>query len=129
MNFLCTVINKFKKGENVLKQINYFLELVDTKDQNRESRIILKGFISIYEENCNQKDCALKRYLFYLEENKIESPIFLYQHAELMFQNGISKFPNCISLRISYAFFLLERLNKKQQANIIQYFFITKSIS
>jgi hypothetical protein len=118
MNFLYTTSNKFKKGENVIKQINYFLELVETKDLIRENRVILKGFISINEENCNLKDCALKRYLSNFEENNLDSPIFLYQHAELMYQIGISKFPDCVSLRINYAFFLLEKLNKKQQSNI-----------
>jgi hypothetical protein len=118
MNFLYTSLNKFNKGENIIKQINYFLELVDTKKINRESMVIIKGYISIYEENCNLKECALKRYLSNLEKNNLDSPIFLYQHAELMYQNGISKFPNCIALRINYAFFLLERLNKKQQSNI-----------
>lgn len=115
---LFTSLNKFQKGEKVHKQIKYFLEIVDKKDFDRDSCILLKGYILIYEETCNIPDCALKKYLYNLEVNGIESSTFLLQHAEILYQNGISKFPNCTSLRISYAFFLLERLNKKQQANI-----------
>ena len=33
-----------------------------------------------------------------------------------MYRLGIQKFPNSASLRISYAFFLYEALNKKQEA-------------
>ena len=33
-----------------------------------------------------------------------------------MYRLGIFKFPNCSALRISYALFLIERLNKKLEA-------------
>jgi len=40
----------------------------------------------------------------------------LLSHARNMFRLGIQKFPNSASLRISFAFFLIEKLNKKQEA-------------
>jgi len=115
---LFTNLNKFENGEKVQKQIRYYLELVDKKDKNRNSFTILKGYITIYEESCTLQDCALKKYNYNLTHNKLDTSVFLIQHAETLFQNGISKFPNCTSLRISYAFFLLERLKKKQQASL-----------
>ena len=118
LTLLMTNINKFEKGEKVQKQIRHYLELVDKKDIDRESKTILKGYIFLYEENCALPDCALKKYIYNYNTNNIETIAFLMQHAEPLYQSGISKFPNCTSLRISYAFFLLERLNKKQQANI-----------
>lgn len=118
MVLLFTSLNKFSKGEKIQKQIKYYLELVDRRELDRDSKVLLKGYISIYEETCNIQDCALKKYLYNLDYLNIETNAFLLQHAETLFQNGISKFPNCTALRISYAFFLLERLNKKQQANI-----------
>jgi hypothetical protein len=33
-----------------------------------------------------------------------------------MYRLGIQKFPTCTSLKIQYAFFLMERMNKKQEA-------------
>jgi len=118
LSLLMTNINKFEKGEIVQKQIRQYLEHVDLKDIDRDSRTILKGYIFLYEENCTLSDCALKKYIYNYNTNNIETISFLIQHAEALYQNGISKFPNCTSLRISYAFFLLERLNKKQQASI-----------
>jgi len=118
MILLFTSLNKFQKGEKVQKQIKYYLELVNKREMDRDSKILLKGYISIYEESCNIQECALKKYLYNLEFNNMETTAFLLQHAETLYQNGISKFPNCTSLRISYSFFLLERLNKRQQANI-----------
>ncbi len=118
MNLLFTSFNKFQKGEKIQKQIKYFLELVDKREFDRDCKILLKGYISIYEESCNIPECALKKYLYNLDNNNMDTTAFLLQHAEALYQNEISKFPNCTSLRISYAFFLLERLNKKQQANI-----------
>jgi hypothetical protein len=117
LTILLTNINKFHKGETVLKQINYFIELVDNKDRCRNSFILLKGYIYLYEESCSFSECALKKYIYSLEHQN-ETIAFLLQHAETLYQNGISKFPNCTALRISYAFFLLERMNKKQQANL-----------
>jgi hypothetical protein len=33
-----------------------------------------------------------------------------------MYRIGIQKFPNCTPLKIQYAFFLMERMNKKNEA-------------
>ena len=40
----------------------------------------------------------------------------LLQHAKNMYRLGIQKFPTCTSLKIQYAFFLMERMNKKSEA-------------
>lgn len=40
----------------------------------------------------------------------------LLQHAKNMYRVGIQKFPNSPALRIQYAYFLIEKLNKKQEA-------------
>ena len=42
--------------------------------------------------------------------------MLLHQHAKYMFKQGITKFPNCTSLKIQYAFFLMGKMNKKQEA-------------
>ena len=40
----------------------------------------------------------------------------MLQHAKNMYRVGIQKFPNCPALRIQYAYFLIDKLNKKQEA-------------
>jgi hypothetical protein len=117
LSILLTNINKFQKGEKVIKQVNYFLELVDKRDFDRNSKVLLKGYIYMFEESCTFQDCALKKYLYSIEHN-MDTVVFLMQHAESLYQTGISKFPNCTALRVSFAFFLLERMNKKAQANL-----------
>ena len=33
-----------------------------------------------------------------------------------MYKSGIAKFPTCVMLKISHAFFLMERMKKKNEA-------------
>ena len=47
-----------------------------------------------------------------------EADVFLTQYAMSMYQNGISKFPSCTSLRMNYAFFLMERMNNSKKSLI-----------
>ena len=63
LSILLTNINKFQKGEQVQMQIRHFLELVDQKDSHRNSKIILKGYIYLYEDFCTLPECALKKYI------------------------------------------------------------------
>ena len=50
-----------------------------------------------------------------MKENTDNQQLLL-QHAKNMYRLGIQKFPTCTSLKIQYAFFLMERMNKKQEA-------------
>ena len=109
-------ITKGKKGEKFLHAIQIFKELIDLHETDRKAKIILSGYIEQVEENCPLKDCPLKKYVKCLNENKIDTVVFLLQHVEHMYQNAITKFPLCIMIRISYAFFLIERMNKKKKA-------------
>lgn len=63
LSILLTNINKFLKGEQVQLQIRYFLEIVDKKDHDRNSKILLKGYIFLYEDFCTIPECALKKYI------------------------------------------------------------------
>ncbi len=109
---LLTNINKFEKGEMVSKQVRFFLDLVDKKDTERVSKIRLRGYIFLHNEQCCLSECPLEKYVKELESGK-DIIAYLYQHAQYIFQLGISKFPYCTSLRMSYAFFLIERLNNR----------------
>ena len=109
-------MGKGRRGEKFLLAIQIFKELVDLRETDRKAKIILNGYIEQVEETCPNKDCALKKYVKSLNENKIDTIVFLLQHAEYMYQSAITKFPLCIMIRISYAFFLIERMNKKKKA-------------
>ena len=47
-----------------------------------------------------------------------DEDLYLYQYVMTMYQNGISKFSLCTSLRINFSFFLMERMNNKKKALI-----------
>ena len=111
-------INKNTRGDKTATQIQSLLNIIDQKDTYRNANILLRGYIEKYEETCSLKDCALKKYLSSYKTSNIDAVVFLLQHCEYMYQAAISKFPNNTSIRISYAFFLLERMNKKQQASL-----------
>jgi hypothetical protein len=111
---LLTNLSKFEKGETVIKQVRYFLELCDKKDIDRKSKLLLKGYIEYHVETCGLVDCPLKKYL--AEGSKPESVAFLYHHAQTMYQMAISKFPFCTSLRVNYSYFLMERMSNNRQA-------------
>jgi hypothetical protein len=46
----------------------------------------------------------------------IDSYQMLLQHAKNMYRVGIKKFPDCTPLKIHYAFFLMEKMNRKGEA-------------
>lgn len=46
----------------------------------------------------------------------VDNQQILMQHAKNMYRTGIQKFPTNSYLRITYAFFLIEKMNKKQEA-------------
>ena len=50
-----------------------------------------------------------------MKENT-DNQALLLQHAKNMYRSGIMKFPTCTSLKIQYAFFLMDRMNKKTDA-------------
>ncbi len=117
MRILMQDFHKFTKGEQIQHQLRVFLEVVDNIEQDRNNLIILKGYVYIFEETCSTKDCELKRYKKDLEMGKV-SVSNLLLHALFLYELGISKYPNCTSLRVAYAFFLLERFHNKRRAQM-----------
>jgi hypothetical protein len=107
-------IKKLPSGQFAIKQIHYLLEIIDKREFDREAKVMLKSYIYNYEETCFNRDCALKKYLYSVEHN-LETISSLTQHVELLYTGAISKFPNYTPLRLQFAFFLLERMNKKSQ--------------
>ena len=102
----------------ILQQIKIFIKIVENKDLNRNYKVILKGYIVLYEEHCFIQDCPLKKYLISLQ-NGNDIIGFLYQHVELLFQNCLKKFPTSTEVRFAYALFLLKKMNKKKKAQDI----------
>ena len=111
--------DKHKDGYKVLMEIEYFLKLEDSLEDNIKERQqkILYSYIDNYETNCTDNECSLKQFLEYplKLENFQDMKICLLQHAEMLYKNAVSKYPFNAKLRLSYAIFLYKRLNKKQK--------------
>ena len=111
--------DKHKDGYKVLMEIEYFLKLEDSLEDEIKSREqkILYSYITNYENNCTDNECSLKQFLEYplKIENFEDMKICLMQHAEMLYKSAVSKYPFNAKLRLSYAIFLYKRLNKKQK--------------
>jgi len=126
VDLLLINVNKFQSGQEVRDQIRYLLKLIEWQSTNRNSAILLDGYIEIHKQSCNQDDCPLKqkvvknnrftKNLMSQDETLNEKYALLIQLLYKMYSQGIKKFPNNTSLRIAYAFFLLEKMQSKQQA-------------
>ena len=129
-------INKFQKGEEIERQMRYFLRLILRKGKDRKSEILLKGFVRNHENNCAIGDCPLKIVKRLLDGNGVlvgnqknnQADLFsknvaiqqyLFNFVFKVYTVGLCKFPNCTSLRISFALFLYhyqkQKLKTKQE--------------
>ena len=106
-----------KDGYKALLEIEFFLKLensLEDKIRSKEQKI-LYSYVSNYEVDCTLLNCPLKQFMnIPLKlENFMEMKIYLLQHGEILFKNAVSKFPFNVKLRLSYALFLYNKLNKK----------------
>ncbi len=99
-----------------LLHIQSFLYIIEKKKEERKSELILDSYIYLYENNCLLEDCPLKRYLK-LNDNSSESYGCLLQHANLLFNISLSKYPESNEIKFAYALFLLKKLKKRKKAS------------
>ena len=111
---LMKTINKCENAKVALKHVQYLLDIMQTKDSSRRSKILLDGYMLIYEETCHQKDCPLDKYINSTEDKKYKS--LLFQHVETVYRIALKRYPSFIKLKISYANFLNDVLHKKIQS-------------
>lgn len=109
---------KFKSGEQLEQHISYVLQLVGSQGSDKNSYMLLIGYIEKHKEICNEADCPLKgeRRKKKGDDSMDYSCQQMLKQIERMFRSGIKKFPECTKLRISFAFFQLEHLRNKERA-------------
>ena len=110
-----------EKITSYIEYYKYIIELqtlIEKKDVSRENKIALKSFLMKIEENCTQPFCFLKQYLNCLAEG-MDLDILLYYYMQRIFEDGLNKFNQNITITISYIYFLLKRLSKKKKAIIL----------
>lgn len=108
-------ISRINRPMLALKKIQSLLDLLNQKEISRKASVLLKGYVYQYETTFPFQTCHLKKFIESINK-KEEVTVFFLQHIEFLYNCSLSKFPNKVILRISYSLFLLEYLNKKQQA-------------
>lgn len=112
---------KFRNGGQIWSHIRYVLQLIENQSKNKNSYVLLVGYIEKHKETCGNDDCPLKvaskkknrKTQFAEIEEQIKGLIL---ELDKMFVNGLKKFPSSVELRIFYALFLYERRNNQTKA-------------
>ena len=108
---------EIQTSEEYINYIHNFYNLIKNKNNSRNDYTILKSLISKAEEKCIDSQCPLKQFIESGEEELSNIfPLLLY--CEQLFEYGIAKFPNSVSLKINYSLFLIMEMNHNKKALI-----------
>ncbi len=128
MDFLLINVNQFEKGKEIINQVTYLLKLLDTQETSHNSAVLLDGYLEVHKQDCPEPECPLKRKNKVLHNNKIirnllsndpnikEKEAIIVYLVYQIYTQGMKKFSGNTTLRIAYAFFLLDKMHSKQQA-------------
>ena len=120
----------FKNEDEFLNRITYFKQLIDDFIQQNKSRIknndynnykrneiVIRGQISLHEENCLDEECPLKKFL----ENQGNFPVqrtSLLQYANYLYVQAIKQFPDSQAILLSFLKFNYEKKYNLSTAKI-----------
>ena len=63
--------NQIESGELCQMKNSYYLYIVETKEVERQSQIILKGYINHHSQVCPYETCPIKAYLKVIARDKL----------------------------------------------------------
>ena len=118
LNYILIDYTEIDNPIDYLYYIYKYYDIIENKNYSRNNLVALKSLISKIEENCILVDCPLRKYLNNLKIG-VEYRFLLYQYCEKLFQYGIEKFPDDISLKTNYSIFLINEMNDRKKASII----------
>eukprot|EP00347_Sterkiella_histriomuscorum_P000937 403373955 len=136
LQLLLTSEGQFQKGESCQKKNFFYLHIIETKEIQRYSAIVLKGYINHHSEVCPNDNCPIKQFLKMLARDKqnnendrkkkvvggkmqaqqLENNSLLLAQAKALYNLGIKKFPKYTALRIDYANFLQSKMKDRKGA-------------
>ena len=105
---------KFETDKELLDHLKAVLLLIQRQKKDRSAHLLLVGYIQKHKESCPEIDCPLKN-LNGKEEND-EVIERLIGALDRLFIHGVRKFKRSVQIRISYAFFLIERMDSRKKA-------------
>ena len=120
----------FKNEDEFINRINYFKSLIDdfilqnrtrikNNDYNNYKRneIVIRGQISLHEENCLDEECPLKKFL----ENQGNFSVqrtSLMQYANILYVQAIKQFPDSQAILLNFLKFNYEKKYNLSTAKI-----------
>jgi hypothetical protein len=109
---------KFESPNEILDHLKMILLLIERQKTDNNAYLMLVGYIQKHKEICPEHDCPLKVTKPSQSDasDEKETIIRLIRVIERLYISGTKKFKKSVKLRISYAFFLLERLNMRKKA-------------
>ncbi|CAD8110290.1 unnamed protein product [Paramecium sonneborni] len=122
LSYVDLVTACMKSNQNGIQTVQictYILTLNNQSATNQKSQILLAGFIEFHKQSCSKPDCVLLS-----NQKKKNKSVNVFkdrkqQIDQLVNQNyldGLEQFPECVNLKISYSYFLLDKMQLKQQA-------------
>ena len=117
-NYISIDYKEIYEPSDYLNYLFKFNSIIANKKTSRNNYTILESLLYKIEERCIIPECPLKKYIEYLNEG-IECSFLLNQFCEKLFEYGISKFNDDISLKINYAIFLISHMNYQKKALMI----------
>jgi hypothetical protein len=118
-NFIITNSN-FTDVNEILIKLKYFKLLIESflsKNKNSKSvksnslkknEILLKGYISIHEENCHIEECPLKKFIENPNNTNVQKMTLLH-YMNILFNEAIKKFPNSKLIIMNFVQFNYEK--------------------
>jgi len=124
--------SNFNDANEILVKLKYFKLLIESflaKNKSNKSssiasnnfkknEILLKGYITIHEETCVNEECPLKRFLANPSNFSLQK-ISLLHYMNIMFNEGIKKFPNSKILMMNFVQFNYEKKYNLNSAKIL----------
>ena len=117
-NFLKSEL-KFESSKELNDHCQFLIQLIEEQKTDKNSYLLLMGYIQKHKEICLEIDCPLKstsKFKRNVNSDFNEVLFNLIQVINRLYTQGIKQFKKAVTLRIAFAFFLLEKMNDKKSA-------------
>ncbi|CAD8070227.1 unnamed protein product [Paramecium primaurelia] len=119
--------NKFDSLDQSLQLLQYLTKLVGYYDKDESIASLLDGFVEYHKVTCKRDDCPcspknmndkrIEKFKKGVKDLSMKSQyVILIYIVEKIYVLSLTRYPNCIELRISHALFLYEKMQSTIQA-------------
>ena len=111
------ITNKYSNAKEGYIVIVKLLDIINDVSQNdRKARILLESYVYNYELSCTINNCPLSQYNIQISQGNFNVYSLLYQHINVRYKKLLRLFPTDPFIKLMYAYFLYNSLNKTNLA-------------